>query len=100
VTIEAGQSVTLWNASANRDADTFADPDRFDVGRTPNPHLAFGLAAHRCIGMTAAHQEVTLLMRYLTERRLEFAVTGPVDRLRSNFMLGIKHLPVTVRVAP
>ncbi|MEU2511200.1 cytochrome P450 [Streptomyces syringium] len=96
--IKAGQSVTLWNASANRDEDQFASPDVFDVSRAPNQHLAFGVAAHRCIGMGGARQEITLLMRALTERRLRFEVTGPIERLRSNFMLGIKHLPVAVSV--
>ncbi|MFC7827874.1 cytochrome P450 [Streptomyces sp. NPDC057362] len=94
--IRAGESVTLWNASANRDEEQFPDPDVFDVSRTPNQHLAFGVAAHRCIGMGGARQEITLLMRALAERRLRFEVAGPVERLRSNFMLGVKHLPVTV----
>ncbi|MFF5535974.1 cytochrome P450 [Streptomyces cinerochromogenes] len=94
--IRAGDSVTLWNASANRDEEQFPAPDVFDIARTPNQHLAFGVAAHRCIGMGGARQEITLLMRALAERRLRFRVAGPVERLRSNFMLGIKHLPVTV----
>ncbi|WP_225821731.1 cytochrome P450 [Streptomyces naphthomycinicus] len=96
--IRAGESVTLWNASANRDEEQFPAPDVFDLSRAPNQHLAFGVAAHRCIGMGGARQEITLLMRALAERRLRFRVAGPVERLRSNFMLGIRHLPVTVAV--
>ncbi|ASW54313.1 cytochrome P450 [Plantactinospora sp. KBS50] len=96
VAIPAGQTLTLWNASANRDAAQFPHADRLDLGRTPNHHLAFGVANHRCVGMPAARMEISLLMSELVDRGLRFAPSGPVDRLRSNFMLGIKHLPVTV----
>jgi cytochrome P450 len=95
-TIEEGASVTIWNASANRDEQQFPAADRFDVGRTPNHHVAFGTASHRCIGMGAARLEMSLLMAEIVARRLRFQPAGPVERLRSNFMLGIKHLPVTV----
>lgn len=99
VDIPAGQTLTLWNASANRDADKFPDPDRLDLGRTPNHHVAFGVANHRCIGMPAARMEITLLMQEILDRGLRFRLGGPIDRLRSNFMLGIKHLPVEVAAA-
>jgi cytochrome P450 len=96
VPIPAGETLTLWNASANRDAVQFPHADRLDLGRTPNHHVAFGLANHRCIGMPAARMEITLLMAELAGRGLRFALSGPIDRLRSNFMLGVKHLPVAV----
>ncbi|ACU72326.1 cytochrome P450 [Catenulispora acidiphila DSM 44928] len=96
VPIPAGATLTLWNASANRDEDEFPHADRLDVGRTPNHHLAFGVANHRCVGMPAARMEITLLVREFLRRGLRFAPAGPVERLRSNFMLGIRHLPVTV----
>jgi cytochrome P450 len=96
VQIPAGETLTLWNSSANRDEDQFPDADRLDLGRTPNHHLAFGVANHRCIGMGAARLEITLLMEELLRRGLRFTLAGPIDRLRSNFMLGIKHLPVAV----
>jgi cytochrome P450 len=96
VPIPAGATLTLWNASANRDEDEFPHAGRLDVGRTPNHHLAFGVANHRCVGMPAARMEITLLVRELLRRGLRFAPAGPVERLRSNFMLGIRHLPVTV----
>jgi cytochrome P450 len=88
--------LTLWNASANRDGDQFPDPDRLDLGRTPNHHVAFGVANHRCIGMPAARMEISLLMTELVNRRLRFEAAGPIERLASNFMLGIKHLPVAL----
>lgn len=96
VPIPAGETLTLWNASANRDAAQFPHADRLDLGRTPNHHVAFGLANHRCIGMPAARMEITLLMAELAGRGLRFALSGQIDRLRSNFMLGVKHLPVAV----
>lgn len=96
VPIERGASVTVWNASANRDERQFPEADRFDVSRTPNHHVAFGVASHRCIGMGAARMEVSLLMAEIVARRLRFQPAGPLERLRSNFMLGITHLPVTV----
>jgi len=67
---------------------------RLDLGRTPNHHVAFGVASHRCIGMAAARMEITLLVEELARRGLRFALTGGIERLRSNFMLGIRHLPV------
>ncbi|WP_433389501.1 cytochrome P450 [Micromonospora sp. KLBMP9576] len=94
VPIPAGETLTLWNASANRDAEAFPHADRLDLGRTPNHHVAFGVANHRCVGMSAARLEITLLMEELLARGLRFRLAGPVERLASNFMLGIKHLPV------
>jgi cytochrome P450 len=96
VPIPAGATLTLWNASANRDGGQFPHADRLDLTRTPNPHVAFGVANHRCIGMPAARMEITLLMSELAGRGLRLALSGPIDRLRSNFMLGVKHLPVEV----
>ncbi len=96
VRIAAGDPVTLWNASANRDPLRFDEPDRFDVGRRPNPHIAFGLGAHRCIGVAAAQLEVTLFVEEVVRRGLRFELTAPPTRLRSNFMLGITSLPVSV----
>jgi cytochrome P450 len=96
IVIPAGATLTLWNSSANRDDEQFPHADRLDLGRTPNHHLAFGRANHRCIGMAAARMEITLLVEELTRRGLRFALAGDIERLRSNFMLGIKHLPVEV----
>ncbi|GLZ35169.1 cytochrome P450 [Lentzea sp. NBRC 105346] len=96
VPIAAGSKLTLWNASANRDEEVFDRADRFDVTRTPNHHIAFGVGNHRCIGQTVARQEVTILFDLLRERGIRFELDGPIERLRSNFMLGTKHMPVRV----
>jgi len=94
--ILAGQAVTLWNPSANRDEDIFADADRFDVAREPNRHVAFGAGRHHCIGQTVARCEISILLERLLAQGVRFRLDAPVERLRSNFMLGIKHLPVAV----
>jgi cytochrome P450 len=96
VTIPENSTLTLWNASANRDESQFRDAGRLDLARTPNHHLAFGIANHRCIGMGAARMEITVLVSELVRRGLRFRLAGGIERLRSNFMLGIKHLPVEV----
>jgi cytochrome P450 len=96
--IAAGQSVTLWNVSANFDEEVFAEPTRFDVGREPNRHLAFGVGPHRCVGQAAAWMEIEIFVRELVRRRLTFELAGPVHRLRSNFMLGATSMPVHIGV--
>jgi len=96
VAIPAGATLTLWNASANRDEEQFPHADLLDFGRTPNHHVAFGVANHRCIGMGAARMEITMLVEELLRRGLRFTLSGDIERMRSNFMLGIKHLPVEV----
>ena len=76
----------------------FADPDRFDVGRDPNHHVAFGGGgAHFCLGASLARMEIRVLLEALVERYDTFEVVGPVERMRSNFLHGIKHLPVVLR---
>ncbi|OLF14711.1 cytochrome P450 [Actinophytocola xanthii] len=98
VRIAAGDAVTLWNASANRDEAQFPAANSFDLTRSPNRHLAFGVGGHRCIGMAAAKLEISLLLQEILTRGLRFAMAGEATRLRSNFMLGHTSLPVTVRV--
>ena len=92
--LEAGELVAAWVASANRDESVFADPYRFDPQRTHNPHLAFGLGPHRCIGGPPAQQVLGLLLAEMTARLEGFQVAGPVTHLRSNFINGITSLPV------
>ncbi|MEV0382607.1 cytochrome P450 [Nonomuraea sp. NPDC050643] len=94
--IRRGDSVTLWNVSANRDDAQFPDASRFMVGRTPNRHLSYGSGVHRCIGAIMAQAELTMLLRLMTERRLSVEVVGEPVRLRSNFIQGITSLPVVV----
>jgi cytochrome P450 len=95
--IRAGDRVTVWNVSANRDESQFADPDRFDVARHPNQHLAFGHGVHRCIGSTSGTAELSVLFGKLARRRIRVTLAGPVRRLHSNFILGITGLPVELR---
>ncbi len=95
-TITRDQPVTVWNPSANRDETVFVDPDRFDVARDPNRHIAFGVGHHHCIGSTVAREEIGILFGELVRRRVRFELAGPATRLRSNFMLGLTSLPVEV----
>jgi cytochrome P450 len=94
--IKAGQKVVLWFNSANRDERVFVDPDRLILDRSPNKHLAFGWGPHFCLGSHLAKLEGEILLEELIKRDLSLAVTGPIERLRSNFFRGIKRLPVKV----
>jgi cholest-4-en-3-one 26-monooxygenase len=97
-TIEAGDLVSLWYVSANRDAAAFDRPDAFDVGRSPNHHVGFGGGgAHFCLGASLARLEIRVLLEEMLDRYERIDVVGPVERLRSNFLHGIKHLPVALR---
>jgi len=96
--VAVGDIVALWYVAANRDPLHFADPDRFDVGRDPNHHVAFGGGgAHFCLGASLARLEIRVLLEALVERYDTIELAGPVDRMRSNFLHGIKHLPVVLR---
>ena len=93
--IKKGDKVTLWYISGNRDEDVFEEPDRFDVGRDPNLHLAFGAGGpHNCLGLNLARLEIKVMFEELTRRMPDIQQAGPPQRLRSNFISGIKHLPV------
>jgi len=98
--IRAGDRVVIWNASANRDQAAFPDPDRFDVGRTPNDHLAFGHGEHFCLGANLARLEVRVILEELQERLPDIEPAGEVRKLRSHFVAGIKHMPVRFTPAP
>jgi cytochrome P450 len=94
--IRAGDKIAVWYVSANRDAAVFADPDRFDVTRHPNEHVAFGAGGpHFCLGAGLARLEARLVLGALLERFPELRADGPVQRLRSNFLNSIKAMPVT-----
>ncbi|MEO8601219.1 MAG: cytochrome P450 [bacterium] len=92
--IREGDRVTLWYPSANRDEDVFRDGDTFDVGRTPNDHLAFGVGEHFCLGASLARLELVILFEELLRRLPDIALDGPPRRLRSNFVAGVKAMPV------
>jgi cholest-4-en-3-one 26-monooxygenase len=92
--IKAGDKVSLWYISANRDEDVFDDPFRFDIHRHPNDHIAFGGGPHFCLGNALARLEINVLFEELTKRVTKIEPVGNLSRLRSNFIAGIKHLPV------
>jgi cytochrome P450 len=95
--IKAGEKVLIWFTSANYDDTVFDDPYAFNIDRTPNNHVAFGLMSpHLCLGAQLARLEIRVLLEELLPRIRSIEVTGPVDRLRSNFIRGIKHLPMTI----
>ena len=94
VAIKENQKVCLYYVSANRDEDVFPDPQRFDVGRTPNEHLAFGMGQHFCLGTNLARLEIRVMFEELVRRFPKVEATGPARRLRSNFINGYKEVPV------
>jgi cholest-4-en-3-one 26-monooxygenase len=94
--IEAKDKVVMWHISANRDEEVFDDPFRFDIQRTPNDHIAFGGGgAHFCLGANLARMELRLIFDEINERLGDMQLAGEPERLRSNFIGGIKHMPVT-----
>jgi cholest-4-en-3-one 26-monooxygenase len=96
VEIRAGQKVTMWYGSANRDEEFFPEPDRFDVARSPNDHLAFGFGAHFCLGAQLARLELHVMFEELLERMSGLELAGEPRRLRSNIFNGFEQVPVRV----
>ena len=97
--IQAGESVALYYASANRDEDVFDDPYRFDITRHPNNHLAFGgYGEHFCIGANLARLELNTVFRELLQRLPEIELDGPLERLLTAGNSGIKKMPVKFKV--
>jgi cytochrome P450 len=94
--IRAGESVAVWNPSANRDETVFPDPDRLDLARTPNRHLTFGHGPHTCLGAMLARLELRVLLEGLRDRVTRIEQAGPAERLYSNFIWGFGRLPVTL----
>jgi len=92
--IGAGDQVALFWASANRDEEVFTDPFEFRVDRHPNPHLAFGVGEHFCMGAHVARLEIETIFRHLLARLKSFEVCGPVERLSSAVNGGLKRLPL------
>jgi len=90
-----GDKVVFWHTSANRDEAVFADPDRFDIGRVTNNHMAFGGGGpHFCLGANLARMEIRVMFDRLLDRMPDIHLDGDVQRLRSNFINGVKHIPV------
>jgi cholest-4-en-3-one 26-monooxygenase len=94
--IKAGDKVVIWHISANRDEEVFTDPFTFDITRSPNPHVAFGGGGpHYCLGANLARMELRLILTELLTRVPDLELAGDPEYLVSNFIGGIKHLPVT-----
>jgi cytochrome P450 len=95
IPIKAGERAAMFYPSANRDESRFADPDRFDVRRTPNPHLAFGGGGtHFCLGANLARVEASVIIPEVLSRMDGLELAGPVERTRSNLISGIHCMPV------
>jgi cholest-4-en-3-one 26-monooxygenase len=93
--IKAGDKVVMWHISANRDETVFDQPFEFDIQRSPNEHIAFGGGGpHFCLGANLARMELRLIFDEITRRLPDIALDGDVEYLRSNFIGGIKHMPV------
>jgi cytochrome P450 len=93
--IAAGDKVVMFYSSANRDEAFFPDPDRFDITRTPNEHVAFGGGgAHFCLGANLARVEIRALFEQVLTRFPDLRLAGPVERLPSNFINGPRRMPV------
>jgi cholest-4-en-3-one 26-monooxygenase len=98
--IKEGDKIVFWHISANRDEEVFEDPQRFDIGRTPNEHVAFGGGgSHFCLGANLARAEIRIMFTELMAEMPGLELAGDVQRLRSNFINGIKHLPVAAGAA-
>ncbi|MGA5817957.1 cytochrome P450 [Kitasatospora sp. NPDC094028] len=95
--IAAGDIVTLWNTSANFDEQVFADPQAFDLARTPNKHVTFGYGPHFCLGAFLGREELKALLDGLRAQVAEVEQAGPASRVYSNFLFGYSTLPVTFR---
>jgi cytochrome P450 len=96
--IAAGDAVLLMYPSANRDEDVFADPYRFDVGRSPNRHLAFGQGIHYCLGTHLAKLETEIFYAELVPRLRDITLAGQPELVRTLFVGGLKHLPIRAEV--
>ena len=95
--IHAGDELLLLYPSANRDEAVFADPEVFDIARSPNPHVAFGFGAHFCLGNQLARLELRVMFERLLERLPDLALAddAPPPLRQANFILGIESMPVT-----
>ena len=99
--IKAGDKVVMYYAAANRDEEVFADPHTFDVGRTANEHVTFGgRGDHVCLGASLARAEIKATIRQIVERLPDLTLAGPYHRLHSDFVSGIKTMPVRFTPTP
>jgi cholest-4-en-3-one 26-monooxygenase len=92
--IKKGDKVVMYYSSANRDEDVFTNPDTFDIARCPNEHIAFGVGQHSCLGLSLARLEIKVMFEEILHCLPDIELAEPVVRLRSNFINGIKRMPV------
>ncbi len=92
--IAENDKVVIYYGSANRDERVFDRADEFDVGRSPNPHLGFGVGNHFCLGANLARAEMRIMLEEILTRIPDFELDGPVEQLHSNFIHGIKRMPI------
>ena len=92
--IRKGDKLVLSYPSANRDEEVFADPDRFDIRRSPNNHIAFGIGEHFCMGANFARMQLRCILRELLTRLPDIHVVGAPKRQRSNLIHGIREMRV------
>jgi cytochrome P450 len=98
--IRKGEHVALFYPSANRDEDIFEDPFTFRIDRRPNRHLGFGVGEHFCLGSHLARLELEVAFKHLLPRIREIELAGPVERLHSSLVGGVKHLPIRYKLHP
>ena len=96
--IREGDILAMFYPSANRDEEVFPDSTRFDIRRDPNNHLAFGIGEHYCLGANLARLELQAMFRQLAQRLESAELTGPIQRMRSSLVGGIKHMPIRYRM--
>ena len=98
--IAAGEPVAAWIGSANRDSEVFPDPYRFDVRRDAVRNLTFGIGPHYCVGHAVARISLRLFFEELFGQFADFELAGEPTHLHSNFIAGIKHLPLMATRRP
>jgi len=96
--IHKGDTLALFYPSANRDEEVFDDPFSFQIDRHPNPHLGFGVGEHFCLGSHVARLEMQVAYKHLLPRIDEIELAGPVSRLHSGLVGGVKHLPIRYKL--
>jgi cytochrome P450 len=96
--IRAGDALALFYPSANRDEEVFDDPFTFRIDRDPNRHLAFGVGEHFCLGAHLARLELQVAYKHLLPRIEEIELAGPVERLHSSLVGGVKRLPIRYKL--
>ena len=94
VTVRRGEKVVMWYPSANRDDAVWGNPDEFDITRDSSAHLTFGIGEHFCLGANLARMQLDCILKEVAHRMPDIHLTGPMSRIRSNLVAGVKSMPV------